>query len=69
MLQQPHKYNPDDFPEFNLNQLERYAKRWAEKYSVIQIQKITLHSLDSEYRKVACSVFLGMSYYAICFGF
>ena len=50
-MSKPHKNNPDDFPEFNLNQLERYANRWVEKYSIIQIEKITLYLLNTEYQE------------------
>lgn len=45
----PHENNPDDFQEFNLNQLQRYAKKWVKEYSVIQIKKITLHRFSLKY--------------------
>jgi hypothetical protein len=47
-MSKPHKNNPNDFSEFNLNQLERYARKWVKKYSVIQIERIILYRLDTE---------------------
>jgi len=48
-MAKPHKNNPDDFQELKFNKLQRYAKGWVRKYSILQIEKITLYGFDSEY--------------------
>lgn len=58
----PHENNPDDFPEFNLYLLEGYAKEWAEEYSILQIEKITLYRFRLKY-----SVRRGSGKYALVF--
>ena len=47
-MAKPQKSNSFDFREFHLDQLERYAKRWAKNYSVTQIERIILYRYDSK---------------------
>jgi len=50
-MSQTHQCRPDDFPEFNFSQMERYAKKWVNKYSVIQIERIILFRYNSKYEE------------------
>jgi len=47
-MAKPQKSNSIVFREFHLDQLERYAKRWAKNYSVTQIERIILYRYDSK---------------------
>ena len=46
-MSKSHKNDRNFFPKFNLYQLQQYAEIWAEKFSILQIEKITLYRVSS----------------------
>jgi len=41
--------NPKNFPDLRLEHLQRYAKRWVEKFSQVQVEKILLYYASNDY--------------------
>ncbi len=67
---QSHQNNKNDFPEFNLDQLMHYGRKWARDYSIIQIERIILcryNSKSQERFKASQNVPFEVTKYALVF--
>lgn len=50
-MKKSHQNSQQDFPEFRFTHLERYAKRWVQKYPNIQIERIILYRYHNKYEE------------------
>lgn len=46
-----HQNSPEDFPEFRIDKLELYARRWVDKYRKVPIERIVLYRYNPRHQE------------------